>query len=66
MFAALIMNLWFLKGAMDIQGREESAAQADGYKAEKAFFRFSLYYLFLHFGALLVEATLRSYGVGGW
>ena len=66
MLAALAMNLWFLKGAMDIQRRAETAAEADGYQVEKSFFRFSLYYLFLHFGALLVEATLRSYGLGGW
>ena len=64
--ASLAMNLWFVKGAIDIQRREESTAEADGYKAEKGFFRFSLYYLFLHFGALLVEATLRGYGMGGW
>lgn len=66
MIAALIMNLWFLKGAMDIQRREEPAAQADNYQTERSFFRFSLYYLFLHFGALLVESTLRGLGYGGW
>jgi protoheme IX farnesyltransferase len=29
-------------------------------------FRFSLMYLFLHFGALLVEVALKPYGMGGW
>ena len=66
LIAALAMNLWFLKGALDIQRRDEKQAEADGYKTEKAFFRFSLYYLFLHFGMLLIEATLRGFGIGGW
>lgn len=66
MTVAVVMNLMFLKGAVDILRRDETVAQGDGYKIEKSFFRFSLYYLFLHFGALLVEATLRTYGLGGW
>jgi len=66
MVAALAMNLWFVKGAIDIQRRDEKQAEADGYKVEKTFFRFSLYYLFLHFGMLLIEATLRGFGIGGW
>ena len=41
-------------------------AQADNYAAEKAFFRFSLLYLFLHFAAFLAEAALKSAGLGGW
>ena len=64
--AAVAMNLWFLKGAWGILNRKEDQAEADAYKSEKAFFRFSLYYLFLHFGMLLVEATLRQTGIGGW
>jgi len=64
--ASMAMNLWFLKGAFDIRQRTDAEAEADSYRTEKAFFRFSLYYLFLHFGALLVEATLHSNGLGGW
>jgi protoheme IX farnesyltransferase len=60
---AMLMNAWFLKGAFEIWRRDESAAEADRYAAEKAFFRFSLYYLFLHFGALLADAALRVTGV---
>jgi len=63
---AVAMNLWFIKGAVDILRRDEDQAEADQYATEKSFFRFSLYYLFLSFGALLVEATLKSYGLGGW
>ena len=64
--AAVILNLMFIRGAVRIARRDETAAEADGYKAEKAFFRFSLAYLFLHFGALLVEASLAPFGLGGW
>ena len=60
---AVALNLWFLKGAFSIWRREESMAEADNYAVEKTFFRFSLYYLFLHFGALLVDLSLRSAGV---
>ncbi|MEE9388562.1 MAG: heme o synthase [Paracoccaceae bacterium] len=63
---AVLMNLWFLKGAIEILRRPETAATADDYKVERTFFRFSIYYLFISFGALLVEATLKSYGLGGW
>ncbi len=66
MVVAVAMNLWFIKGALDILRRDEDQAEADQYATEKSFFRFSLYYLFFSFGALLVEATLKSYGLGGW
>jgi len=61
--AAIVMNAWFLKGAVDIWRRDEAAAEADNYKAEKSFFRTSLIYLFAHFSALLVDASLRAGGV---
>ena len=64
--AAVAMNLWFLKGAFTILRRDEDAAIADDYATERGFFRVSLIYLFVHFGALLVEASLRSFGLGGW
>ena len=63
---ALAMNALFLKGTFDIWRRDEARAESDGYKAEKSVFRFSLLYLFAHFGALLVESTLRPFGIGGW
>ncbi|WP_208352280.1 heme o synthase [Pseudaestuariivita rosea] len=64
--AAVVMNAWFVKGAFDIWRRDEDIATDDGYAVEKSFFKFSLLYLFLHFGALLAEAALRSFGLGGW
>ena len=58
------LNLWFVVGAVRILRRDEVQAEADSYAVEKAFFRFSLVYLFAHFAALLVEAALRSFGYG--
>ena len=63
---ALFFNIWFLKGAYDIWRRDEAQAEADKYKAEKSVFKVSLYYLFAHFGALLLEVMLAPYGLGGW
>jgi protoheme IX farnesyltransferase len=60
-----VLNAGFLIGAWRIWRRDEAQAEADGYRVEKQVFRFSLYYLFLHFGAFLLEAALRSYGLGG-
>jgi protoheme IX farnesyltransferase len=66
LIAAVLLNARFIWGAARILQRDEAAAKADGYRAEKAFFRFSLAYLFLHFGALLAEKSLHAYGLGGW
>ena len=63
---AVALNLWFVKGAVAIWRRDEAVAQADKYKVEKAFFRFSLLYLFLHFTAFLVQAAVILSGHGGW
>ncbi|MEL6644277.1 MAG: heme o synthase [Pseudomonadota bacterium] len=59
---ALVCNAWFLKGAIAIWRRDEVQAEADNFRVEKEVFRFSLLYLFAHFGALLVDATLRMTG----
>ena len=56
---AVALNAIFLKGAWDIWRREEATAEADGYAVEKKVFKFSLLYLFLHFGALLIDAIWR-------
>ncbi|GGX49060.1 protoheme IX farnesyltransferase [Tateyamaria omphalii] len=57
---AVILNALFLKGAFDIWRRDETQAEADGYVVEKSFFKLSLLYLFLHFGAILLEAMLPA------
>lgn len=63
---AVALNAWFVIGAIRIWRRTEAVAEADGYAVEKAFFRFSLLYLFLHFAAFLAEAALKTAGLGGW
>ncbi len=55
-----VLNVLFVKGAYQIWRRDDAAADADNYLVEKKFFNFRLYYLFLHFGALLVDATIRG------
>ncbi|MFY0635018.1 MAG: heme o synthase [Vannielia sp.] len=62
---ALVLNALFAKGAWTILRRGTEAAQADGFKAEKGFFKLSLIYLALHFGALLADAALRALGLIG-
>jgi heme o synthase len=54
---ALALNLAFLVGAWGLWRRAEAQAEADNYRAEKRFFTFSIFYLFAHFAAFLVEAT---------
>jgi heme o synthase len=62
---ALALNAAFLIGAVRLWRRDEAAAEADGYAAEKSVFRFSLLYLFAIFGGFLADLVLRPY-VGGW
>lgn len=66
LLAAAVLNTLFLKGAYDIWRRDEVKAEADDYAVERKFFKLSLLYLFLHFGAILFEALLRPWGLGGW
>ncbi|SDE30236.1 protoheme IX farnesyltransferase [Salipiger thiooxidans] len=63
---AVVLNLLFLKGAWEIFRRDEVASEADNFRIEKRFFKLSLLYLFAHFGAILVEAGLARFGLGGW
>jgi protoheme IX farnesyltransferase len=63
---AVVLNAMFLLGAWRIWRRAEETAIADRYAVEKKVFRFSLSYLFLHFGAFLIEAALHPFGLGGW
>lgn len=55
---AVVLNLIFLQGAFAIWRRDELQAEADSYATEKRVFRFSLLYLFAHFGAILIEKAL--------
>ena len=66
MALALVLNLAFLRGAFRIWRRDETMSEADNFAVERSFFRLSLLYLFLHFGAILAEALLAHWGLGGW
>jgi protoheme IX farnesyltransferase len=66
MAIALVMNALFIRGAIGIMRRDDTASEADNHLAERRFFKLSLAYLFLHFGALLAEASLAPLGLGGW
>jgi protoheme IX farnesyltransferase len=64
--SALFFNALFLKGAWEIWRRDEVMAEADAYGVEKKVFKHSIYYLFGLFGALLIEASLRTAGLNSW
>jgi heme o synthase len=61
---ALLLNVRLLRDAYRIWRRDEVQAAADGLRAEKAFFGFSILYLFLHFVLILAEASLHAFGPG--
>lgn len=63
---ALVLNAAFVIGALRIWRRDEGMAEDDNYAVEKKFFRLSLYYLFAHFVAIALEASLVPFGLGGW
>ena len=63
---AVVLNALFLLGALRIWRRDENDSEADNFAVERKFFRLSLLYLFLHFGAILAEALLKPWGLGGW
>lgn len=63
---AAVMNLLFLAGAIRIWRRDEDDSEGDDFAVERRFFKLSLLYLFAHFSAILIEALLKPYGLGGW
>ncbi|NRP12570.1 Protoheme IX farnesyltransferase [Aliiroseovarius sp. xm-m-379] len=66
MAVAVVLNAMFIKGAWEVFRRDDTASDADKHKAERGLFKLSLLYLFAHYGALLIEAGLKPYGLGGW
>lgn len=63
---AVVLNAAFMLGAVRIWRRDEDVAEVDNYAVERKFFRLSLYYLFAHFVAIALEASLVPFGLGGW
>lgn len=58
---AIVLNIVFLLGAIRVFRRSDADNLADGFRAEKQLFAFSILYLFLHFVLLLAEAVLRGF-----
>ena len=56
--AAVILNALMLRRAWALWHRDEATARADHYATERAFFKLTLWYLFLHFAALIGDAAL--------
>jgi protoheme IX farnesyltransferase len=57
---SIILPLMFLLGAWKLFRRDERIATEDNYNDERKLFKFSLFYLFLLFTALLIEALMQS------
>ena len=57
---SIILSLMFLLGAWKLFRRDERIATEDNYNDERKLFKFSLFYLFLLFKALLIEALMQS------
>ena len=57
---AVVLNIAFIKGAVDIWRRDETDSEADDFKVERRFFKWSLAYLFLHFCAILTDPLLAE------
>lgn len=60
------LNIWFLRGCYAIWVRDDADSDADRHAVERRTFVVSIYYLFGHFGALLIEAILRGQGLTAW
>lgn len=57
---AMGFNAVFLWGAFQISRTPEAHAEDSKYKYERKYFVFSIFYLFAHFTALLIDALLRA------
>ena len=64
--SAVLLNIRFLIGAVKIWRRNEDDSERDSFLIEREFFKFSLFYLFALFAAILADSTLNRLGVWGW
>lgn len=63
LLVSLGLNAVFLQQSWVVWRRDDAAAEADSYAAERRLFKFSLSYLFVHFGLLLIEASRGALGL---
>lgn len=59
----LLLNARLIAGAWQVWRRDERAAEADRFRAEKRFFAFSILYMTLIFALILAEVALRAGGL---
>ncbi|MDO5642851.1 MAG: heme o synthase [Paracoccus sp. (in: a-proteobacteria)] len=52
---AVVLNALFIWRGWQVMRRPDAQSYADGHRVEKGFFKLSLYYLFAHFAALLIQ-----------
>jgi len=57
LLTSVILNAMLIRAAWQMRSRSEDTAQADNFRVEKSFFALTIWYLFLHFSALLIEAV---------
>ena len=60
LLTAIVLNAIFVTMAFKIWVRDEPEAEADNFTVERNFFRYSLMYLFLQFGSILVDLGLGT------
>ena len=65
---AILLNVWFIIGSLKIFGRSDDMSVADNFLVERKVFVFSIFYLFAHFVAIALEASLRfaSISIANW
>ena len=52
---AIALNIHLIVSALKLRDRTEDECVSDNSSVERKFFKFSLLYLFLHFGAIMME-----------
>ncbi len=57
---AVVLNTIMLLRAVAVWRSDETTAEATSFAAERKFFRFSLWYLFGTFSAMIVDASLMA------
>ena len=55
LLVALVLNIQLVVSAFKLRARSENDSVDDNSLTERKFFKFSLLYLFFHFGAIMVE-----------
>ena len=63
--STILLNIRFLIDAFRIWFRDEKESERDSFLVERRFFKFSLFYLFALFAAILADSTLSRLGIWG-